>query len=82
MGKVVSKCGCEFENMRAVADKVLAKGVANDPIPKTATSECVCAQTIEMTTLLFKCPHCKMTYAVTPCSAEDHNYIVTAGIDY
>ncbi len=82
MAKIVSKCGCEFDNNQAVADRVREKGVENEPMPTPAKIKCVCNQTIEMTTLLYKCPHCQMTYAVTPCSASDHDYIVKAGIDY
>jgi len=82
MTKVVSKCGCEFDNNQAIADKVRFKKLENDKMPVPATIECVCGETIQMTTLVYKCPNCKMTYAVTPCSAEDHDYIVQAGIDY
>ncbi len=82
MAKVISKCGCEFENNQAVIDKVRLKGAENNPMPKTAVINCECGQTFEMTTLVCKCPNCKMTYGVTPCSAEDHDYIVKAGIDY
>lgn len=79
---IVSKCGCTFASNKEVADRVRKKGVENDPMPQAAIIECECGETITMTTLLYKCPHCKMTYAVTPCSADDHDYIVKAGIDY
>ncbi|MDF2700395.1 MAG: hypothetical protein K0Q49_1953 [Haloplasmataceae bacterium] len=82
MANVVSKCGCEFVSNEAVADKVRSKGAANNPMPDPAHIECVCGHHIIMDTLVYKCPHCKMTYAVTPCSAMDHDYIVKAGIDY
>lgn len=82
MTKVVSKCGYEFESNNAVCDKVRSKGCENDPMPTAATIECVCGDTILMTTLVYQCPHCKMTYAVTPCSADDHDYIVKVGINY
>jgi len=82
MSKVVSKCGCEFENNQAVADRVRAKGMDKHPMPTPATIECECGHTIVMDTLVYQCPHCKMTYAVTPCSCDDHRFIVKAGIDY
>jgi len=79
---VVTKCGCEFASNQEIADKVRTKGAESNLMPKTAIIECECGKTIKMTTLVFKCPHCKMTYAVTPCSSDDHDYIVKAGIDY
>lgn len=79
---VVTKCGCEFPSNKALIDKVREKGAENDPMPVPAIIECSCGKTIEMTTLVFKCPHCKMTYGITPCSSDDHNYIVKAGINY
>ncbi|HEY8364658.1 MAG TPA: hypothetical protein VIK84_03720 [Haloplasmataceae bacterium] len=82
MSKIVSKCGCEFETNQALIDKVRAKGAADNLMPTPAHIECVCGNTIIMTTLVYKCPHCKMTYGITPCSCEDHSYIVKAGIDY
>lgn len=82
MSKVVSKCGCEFESNKAVADKVRFKGAADNPMPTPATIECECGKVITMDTLVYQCPHCQMTYAITPCSAEDHDYIVKAGIGY
>ncbi len=82
MTKVVSKCGCEFDNNQAVADKVRFKGLENNLMPTPAIIECECGHNIQMTTLVYKCPHCKLTYAVTPCSADDHDFIVKAGIDY
>ncbi|MDE5976896.1 MAG: hypothetical protein K2G70_00295 [Turicibacter sp.] len=79
---IFMKCGCEFENGQAVADKVRAKGAANQKMPEPATIHCSCGQTYIKTKLVDQCPHCHMTYAVTPCSAVDHKYIVPAGINY
>jgi hypothetical protein len=79
---VKMKCSCEFENNQAVIDKVRFKGAENRPMPTPAEIECECGNIISMTTLVYKCPHCQMTFGVTPCSAEDHNYIVKAGINY
>jgi hypothetical protein len=82
MSTVKSKCGCEFPSNKHVADKVRLKGAANQAMPTSAEIECECGNMIVMDTLVYKCPHCKMTYAVTPCSADDHSFIVKAGIDY
>lgn len=35
-----------------------------------------------MTTFVDKCPHCNMTYGVTPCSQSDAANIKEAGINY
>lgn len=82
MSTVKSKCGCEFENNEAVIDRVRSKGAEHNSMPTPALIECECGQNIEMTTLVYQCPHCGMTYGVTPCSAEDHDYIVKAGKNY
>ncbi|HAX73237.1 MAG TPA: hypothetical protein DCY20_06910 [Firmicutes bacterium] len=76
------KCGCEFENGQAVADKVRMKGMADRPMPTPATIKCSCGNTYTKTILVDQCPACHMTYAVTPCSADEHKYIVPAGINY
>ena len=83
MSEMISmKCGCEFENGQAVADKVRMKGFADREMPHPATINCSCGETYTKTKLIDNCPNCKMTYAVTPCSADDHKYIVPAGINY
>ncbi len=79
---ITMKCGCEFTNGQAVADKVRFKNMADAPMPEPATIECSCNNTYVKTKLVDQCPHCKMTYAVTPCSASEHKYICPAGIDY
>lgn len=79
---VKMKCSCEFENNQAVIDRIRAKGADQDPMPNPAIIDCDCGNQIIMTTLVYHCPHCRMTYGVTPCSAHDHDYIVKAGIDY
>lgn len=83
MSEVISmKCGCEFENGQAVADKVRMKGFADNPMPTPATINCSCGKTYTKLKLIDNCPNCGMTYAVTPCSADEHKYIVPAGLNY
>ena len=41
MSEMISmKCGCEFENGQAVADKVRMKGFADKEMPTPATINC------------------------------------------
>ena len=83
MSKDISmKCGCKFENGQAVADKVRMKGAANNPMPQETLVACTCGETYSKTKLVDQCPNCHMTYAITPCSATDPQYIVAAGINY
>ena len=72
----------EFENGQAVADKVRMKGFADKEMPTPATINCSCGETYTKLKLVDQCPNCNMTYAVTPCSADDHQYIVPAGLNY
>lgn len=80
--KIFMKCGCEFENGQAVADKVRSKGKADMPMPIETIIECSCGQAYQKKTLVDQCPSCGMTYAVTPCSATEPEFIVPAGINY
>ncbi len=79
---IYMKCGCEFKDRQAVADKVRMKGFADREMPQPATINCSCGKSYTKTKLVDNCPNCQMTYAVTPCSADDHKYIVPAGINY
>ena len=51
-------------------------------MPTPATINCSCGETYTKLKLVDQCPNCNMTYAVTPCSADDHQYIVPAGLNY
>ena len=83
MSEMISmKCGCEFENGQDVADKVRMIGFADKEMPTPATINCSCGETYTKLKLVDQCPNCNMTYAVTPCSADDHQYIVPAGLNY
>lgn len=79
---ILMKCGCEFENGQAVADKVRSKGAADQPMPQAAKIECSCGMVYLKEKLIDHCPSCKMTYVITPCSAADPEYIVPAGVGY
>ena len=79
---VVMKDGCEFESGMAVADRVREKGLGDAPMPQETFVECDCGKKYEKKVLIDKCPHCGMTYVISPCSADSPEYIVPAGIDY
>lgn len=79
---ILMKCGCTFENGQAVADKVRRKGVAGQPMPQETNIQCTCGAVYSKKMLIDRCPTCKMTYVVTPCSASNPEYIVPAGIAY
>ena len=79
---IVAKCGCTFENGQTLADKVRSKGFADQPMPQPTEITCSCGSTYQKTKLVDQCPACNMTYAVTPCSASEPEYVVAAGIGY
>ena len=63
MSEMISmKCGCEFENGQAVADKVRMKGFADREMPQPATINCSCGETYTKTKLIDNCPNCKTPY--------------------
>lgn len=41
-----------------------------------------CGNIFIMKTIIDKCPHCEMTYGVTPCSSRNKENVVAAGIRY
>ena len=41
-----------------------------------------CGNIFTMKTIIDKCPHCEMTYGVTPCSSRNKENVVAAGIRY
>ena len=58
MSEMISmKCGCEFENGQAVADKVRMKGFADREMPQPATINCSCGETYTKTKLIDNCPN-------------------------
>ena len=70
-------CGCSNlgNDGKAVVDLVRSKRNAYE-------INCSCGQTFTMEILVDRCPHCNMTYGVTPCSQGDVNNIKAAGINY
>ena len=44
--------------------------------------DCSCGNIFTMKTIIDKCPHCEMTYGVTPCSSRNKENVVAAGIRY
>ena len=77
-------CGCSTlsNNGKAIVDLVRSKGKADMPLRSAYDIECSCGKTFTMEKLVDKCPHCSMTYGVTPCSQGDKNNIKAAGINY
>lgn len=78
-------CGCASMNKKdgkVVVDLVRSKGKADFPISIQHEIECSCGKSFTMKTLVDKCPHCNMTYGVTPCSSRDKENVVAAGINY
>lgn len=51
-------------------------------LAEAAVKETGRGETYTKLKLVDQCPNCNMTYAVTPCSADDHQYIVPAGLNY
>lgn len=77
-------CGCSNlgEDGKAVVDLVRSKGFADNELRVPHEIECQCGKTFTMTKLVDKCPHCGMTFGVTPCSQTDKAKIKAAGINY
>lgn len=77
-------CGCSNlgNDGKAVVDLVRSKGKANLKLRTPYEIDCSCGNTFTMEILVDKCPHCSMTYGVTPCSQGDKNNIKAAEINY
>ena len=77
-------CGCSNlgNDGKAVVDLVRSKGKADLKLRNAYEINCSCGQTFTMEILVDRCPHCNMTYGVTPCSQGDVNNIKAAGINY
>lgn len=78
-------CGCSNMDKRdgkAVVDLVRSKGKENLPLMIQHEIECSCGNTFTMKTIIDKCPYCKMTYGVTPCSSRNKENVMAAGIEY
>ena len=77
-------CGCSNlgNDGKAVVDLVRSKGKADLNLRTPYEIECSCGKPFTMVKLVDNCPHCGMTYGVTPCSQADKNNIKPAGINY
>ncbi|MGL5379707.1 hypothetical protein [Clostridium sp.] len=77
-------CGCSTlgNDGKATVDLVRSKGKADLPLKTPYEIQCSCGKEFTMTKLIDNCPHCMMTYGVTPCSQGDKNNIKAAGIKY
>jgi DNA-directed RNA polymerase subunit RPC12/RpoP len=81
--KMHEGCTGNFDNGKAVVDKIRMMGFNTRPMPMSVILKCVeCGNEFEMTHLETKCPHCGMVYGVTPCSTAFPDRIKAAGIDY
>lgn len=77
-------CGCSTlgNDGKAIVDLVRSKGKDTFQLKTPYEIECSCGNTFSMVTIIDKCPHCNMTYGVTPCSSHDKNNIKPAGMNY
>lgn len=79
-------CGCSNTNKndgKQVVDLVRSKG--KDKLPLRISHEILCVncnKSFTMTTHVDNCPHCSMTYGVTPCSSSNKDNIKAADINY
>lgn len=76
-------CGCsKLEDGKVIVDHVKSKGKHNQ-IPKAPLQiPCECGEVFTLEKVIMNCPHCGMTYGVTPCSSDDINKVKPAGIRY
>ncbi|MEG1254979.1 hypothetical protein [Clostridium sp.] len=77
-------CGCSSieKDGKAIVDLVRSKGKADFPLAIQHEIECSCGKTFTMTKLVDGCPHCGMTYGVTPCSSKNKENVAAADINY
>ena len=74
-------CSGSFTDGKQVIEKLKMMGFDQQYMPLPATLNCECGETLTMDTFVYKCPHCGMHYAVTPCHAFDASNIMKAGKD-
>ncbi|WP_040203503.1 hypothetical protein [Neobacillus jeddahensis] len=77
-------CGCteRLQDGKDVVDHVKSKGKADFAPAVAHEIHCECGTTFILETIIMNCPHCEMTYAVTPCGSDDVNNVKAAGIKY
>jgi hypothetical protein len=74
-------CGT-LKDGKAVVDHIKSKGKENFAPNVNHEMNCECGETFVLEKVIFNCPKCEMTYAVTPCSSSDINNVQRAGIKY
>ena len=75
-------CGTHSKDGPAIVDRVREKGKADEKLTAPHLITCSCGTEFLMETFVSVCPHCKMTYGVTPCSQSDKNNVKAADINY
>ncbi|MGX9416905.1 hypothetical protein ACXJY6_03120 [Vibrio sp. RC27] len=76
-------CSAEFEDGKAVVDKVRMMGFSEQSMPIAMTLDCKgCRTQFEMETFEAQCPECGAVHAVTPCHAFDPDNVQSAGVGY
>ncbi|MEG0307990.1 MAG: hypothetical protein RR636_08615 [Clostridium sp.] len=77
-------CGCSSikKDGKGIVDLVRSKGKADFPLSIPHEIECGCGKTFTMSKLVDNCPHCHMTYGVTPCSSSNKENVAVADINY
>lgn len=72
-------CSGTFTSGKEVLMKVRMMGFSTGFMPVPLAVDCQCGNQVEMSTFEYKCPHCGMVYAVTPCHAFDPANIMACG---
>ncbi len=76
-------CGGNFEDGKAVINKLRMMGFSSGPLPAAFSMKCHhCDKEMEMTTYEFACPHCSAIHGVTPCHSFSADHVQCAGVDY
>lgn len=77
-------CGCSknLDDGKAIVDHVKSKGKDNLEPKEALEISCQCGEIFTLEKVVMNCSKCGMTYAVTPCSSDDINNVVAAGIKY
>ena len=76
-------CSGQFMTGKEIADKVRMMGFDNMPMTVPLNISCEnCTKSFKMETMVSRCPHCEMVYAVTPCHSHSADSVLPAGIRY
>ncbi len=75
-----SGCSGSFTTGSMVVEKLRKMGFSDQSLQTPFEFKCEeCNVDVKMDTLEFKCPHCGMRYAVTPCHSHDFSSVQAAG---